>query len=335
MNAKRALPLLMSTLAVATAATFAVPAHAQVFNKYFVEGSSGAYSDHAGWRYNVWGSGDPLGGSMFGNPNFNGTSYNFAGSTTDTTGRATSFVANTNWTAPNQISVNALAGADLATASLRASVTGGEQGGSAFARAHDILNFTVAGANASTRTRVQMEWSIDGRMFEVGPRDQYNNVPSARVQATMCMNMRTSFGCGVAVESGEYYRLSATSNILWGNGEPNKLVTSSQEGDWGSWVSSTPDLMKFTGSFDLIGSSIQLNPDFQLLVGCRAGAQCDYGNTAKFRFVDLPSNVSFTSDSGVFLANMSPVSAVPEPETYTLMMAGLSLMGWVARRRKS
>jgi hypothetical protein len=332
MNAKRSLPLLMSALAAAAAATFAVPAHAQVFNKYFVEGYSGAY--HTGYKYNVWGTGDPLGGSIYGDPNFNGTTATFGGSTTDTTGRATSFVANTNWTAPNQISVKAVAGADLATASLRASVTGGEEGGTAFARAHDILNFTVAGANASTRTRVQVEWSIDGKMFEVGPRDQYNNVPIARVEATICMNMRTSFGCGVAVESGEYYGLSATSNILWGNGEPNKLVTSSQGGDWGSWVSSTPELMKFTGSFDLVGSSIELNPDFQLLAGCRAGAQCEYGNTAKFRFVDLPSNVSFTSNSGKFLTGVPSVTPVPEPETYALMLAGLSLVGWMARRRK-
>ena len=29
------------------------------------------------------------------------------------------------------------------------------------------------------------------------------------------------------------------------------------------------------------------------------------------------------------------VSAVPEPETYAMMLAGLGMMGWVARRKKS
>ena len=32
---------------------------------------------------------------------------------------------------------------------------------------------------------------------------------------------------------------------------------------------------------------------------------------------------------------MSNVNAVPEPETYALMLAGLGVMGFVARRRKS
>ena len=35
------------------------------------------------------------------------------------------------------------------------------------------------------------------------------------------------------------------------------------------------------------------------------------------------------------LITVSPVSAVPEPETYAMMLAGLGLMGFAARRRKS
>ena len=29
------------------------------------------------------------------------------------------------------------------------------------------------------------------------------------------------------------------------------------------------------------------------------------------------------------------VAAVPEPETYAMMLAGLGLLGWAARRRKA
>jgi hypothetical protein len=44
--------------------------------------------------------------------------------------------------------------------------------------------------------------------------------------------------------------------------------------------------------------------------------------------LDLPAGVTFTSASGQLVA------AVPEPETYAMLLAGLGLMGFVARRRK-
>ena len=33
--------------------------------------------------------------------------------------------------------------------------------------------------------------------------------------------------------------------------------------------------------------------------------------------------------------NIRAVNAVPEPETYALMLAGLGVVGWAARRRKA
>ncbi|HUP09365.1 MAG TPA: PEP-CTERM sorting domain-containing protein [Caldimonas sp.] len=30
-----------------------------------------------------------------------------------------------------------------------------------------------------------------------------------------------------------------------------------------------------------------------------------------------------------------PVGAIPEPETYALMLAGLGMLSWVARRRRA
>lgn len=47
-------------------------------------------------------------------------------------------------------------------------------------------------------------------------------------------------------------------------------------------------------------------------------------------------SVHFLSSSAAFETdNHAVLAAVPEPETYAMMMAGLSVMGFVARRRKS
>ncbi|CAM8635630.1 PEP-CTERM protein-sorting domain [Comamonadaceae bacterium] len=60
--------------------------------------------------------------------------------------------------------------------------------------------------------------------------------------------------------------------------------------------------------------------------------------TTQFAAVSTSTTLSFASmtsgPAGPALDNIS-VSAVPEPETYALLLAGLGLMGAVARRRKA
>ncbi len=54
-------------------------------------------------------------------------------------------------------------------------------------------------------------------------------------------------------------------------------------------------------------------------------------------FLQSTNNISYMTLSGSYIgaANLETVSvgAVPEPETYALMMAGLGVMAWVARKR--
>lgn len=43
---------------------------------------------------------------------------------------------------------------------------------------------------------------------------------------------------------------------------------------------------------------------------------------------------SLINGSSVNFTTLAPAPAIPEPETYAMMLAGLGLMGFVARRRK-
>lgn len=66
-----------------------------------------------------------------------------------------------------------------------------------------------------------------------------------------------------------------------------------------------------------------------LSVDCRTGAICDYANTSEFRFDTLPTGLTFTSESGVFL------QAVPIPAAAWLFGSGLVSLGVIRRKRAS
>lgn len=56
------------------------------------------------------------------------------------------------------------------------------------------------------------------------------------------------------------------------------------------------------------------------------------GNLATLRFTDFTGN-STVSEDGI-LDNVSVIAVIPEPGTYALLLAGLGLLGFAARRKR-
>ena len=72
-----------------------------------------------------------------------------------------------------------------------------------------------------------------------------------------------------------------------------------------------------------------------LSLDCSIGLQCDYSHTGRFSFVGLPTSVTYTSASGVFLtAGNTPTdpNGVPEPASAALVLAALAGLRRVMRR---
>ena len=88
----------------------------------------------------------------------------------------------------------------------------------------------------------------------------------------------------------------------------------------GTWSTQGPT--HFLGEYKVYGD----NPIVIAIMSLSGSGYFDLSNTASIRFI-LPTGVSFTSDSGVFL------SAVPVPTALPLLISGLIGLGWIGRRR--
>ncbi len=198
--------------------------------------------------------------------------------------------------------------ANLATGKVGASVQADFfRSGQAVAIFNDTLNFSIAGADPATVTQIGVTFAIDGNLT-----NSINAFSVAGVQGDL------RFGDASATVS---YQLASV------------LSQSLTSGGWlsGSWAEgSNPGQSIFTGVYGLIGSNPVVGIRSALAASASSVATSDYANTSTFRFM-LPTNVSFTSNSGAFLS--APSGAVPEPAAWAMMIAGFGMIGVTMRRR--
>jgi hypothetical protein len=107
-------------------------------------------------------------------------------------------------------------------------------------------------------------------------------------------------------------------SFLWGSPDTfNFLTVSTNAGDYFFSSSSAPGI-----SFPFNGADVGYYVGFQV-----DGIDDMSIDSLIFSYVEAPQNA--------FEASNFSVTPVPEPETYALMLAGLGVVGFMARRRKA
>jgi len=120
-----------------------------------------------------------------------------------------------------------------------------------------------------------------------------------------------------------------------GNSGMSQSITGTGLYELSFWYSARPNVAAGSNGLDFSFGSLSDN----VLYGVAGGAVNNWQHYTALVTLSGPTTLTFsaaqTSDSlGGSLDNIS-VTAVPEPETYAMLLAGLGLMGTIARRRKN
>jgi PEP-CTERM motif len=213
------------------------------------------------------------------------------------------------------------------SAAARADLTTGELGGvsissargcsiyfcgissDSYARLDDLVTFNVAGANASTVTPITVTFSLDGLL------DTSQNFYAAGIVSNYLY-------FGNALAYANFYQYHSDNNYGGGWASHN----------WTFDPVNPSSRATFTGVYNLVGSAPSVGLTATLYTSAFSGAVTDYMNTSRVRF-NLPSNVSFSSQSGSFLTGLS-AGGVPEPATWAMMILGFGVIGGAMRTRR-
>ena len=137
-----------------------------------------------------------------------------------------------------------------------------------------------------------------------------------------------------------------TGNVISGNADDlliagtalQALGLAGADGTWLEKVDTAPGISGSTITFTTLMSGITyVGMHFGKAAGANPpGVDLRGGGTGFYRFDAGPGTYSYTVNvGGLSNAALYSTTPVPEPETYALLLGGLGMVGFMARRRKS
>jgi hypothetical protein len=199
--------------------------------------------------------------------------------------------------------------ADLATGSLKLWAADGGSGSAAW---KDTLKFDFDSLGASSNVyTLTLQMHVDGT-YAV-PAGQSLGQANFFFNAFSDVNNPQDLLTGTAI-----YRTNSGQSST---AAPQEFLTANLVGNWTQFGT---DL--FVGQIDIFKS----DPSLHLNMGIFAVGPADFANTATFSML-LPTNATFTSESGVFLSESQ--STIPEPASIALLGLGFAGLSFSRRRR--
>ena len=118
---------------------------------------------------------------------------------------------------------------------------------------------------------------------------------------------------GMGAIAGSWVRVGSGQGLLWDGSTTFDLNSLLDVNTWGEWT---------------ITNALAINDLGQILVR----GESFLGSSATLLLT--PCTGCSLVDAGLYLERYRFVTGIPEPETYAMLLAGLGLLGWQARRRK-